>query len=63
LTPNIVNALNKREETEIVAVHNPNRAGKFRNLVDCEIADYLERADFIERLRRRQLGRVRAVFS
>jgi len=32
--------------TDIVAVDNLTRADKFRNLVDCEIADYLDKADF-----------------
>jgi ADP-L-glycero-D-manno-heptose 6-epimerase len=37
-----------RGETDIVAVDNLTRADKFRNLVDCEIADYLDKADFID---------------
>ena len=47
---NIVKALNERGETDIIAVDNLTRADKFRNLVDCEIADYLDKEDFIERL-------------
>ncbi len=39
---NIVKALNERGETGILAVDNLTRADKFRNLVDCEIADFLE---------------------
>jgi ADP-L-glycero-D-manno-heptose 6-epimerase len=57
---NLVHALNRRGETDIVAVDNLSRAEKFRNLVDCEIADYVDKQDFLGRLER--LGRVRAIF-
>ena len=40
---NIVKALNERGESNIIAVDNLTRADKFRNLVDCEIADYLDK--------------------
>ena len=47
---NIVKALNERGVTKIIAVDNLKRAEKFKNLVDCEIADYLDKEGFIERL-------------
>lgn len=47
---NIVKALNERGETNIIAVDNLSKADKFRNLADCEIADYLDKEDFIESL-------------
>ena len=47
---NIVKALNGRGVTRIIAVDNLKRAEKFRNLVDCEIADYLDKEEFVERL-------------
>ncbi|MDR2239918.1 MAG: ADP-glyceromanno-heptose 6-epimerase [Zoogloeaceae bacterium] len=47
---NLVKALNERGVTDIIAVDNLARADKFRNLVDCEIADYLDKRDFIEAL-------------
>jgi ADP-L-glycero-D-manno-heptose 6-epimerase len=47
---NLVKALNDRGETRILAVDNLSRADKFRNLADCEIADYLDKDDFISRL-------------
>ncbi len=47
---NIVKALNERGETNIIAVDNLKKADKFRNLTDCEIADYMDKEDFIERL-------------
>lgn len=47
---NLVKGLNSRGETDIIAVDNMTRADKFRNLVDCEIADYWHKDDFIEAL-------------
>ena len=47
---NIVKALNERGVTKIIAVDNLSKADKFKNLVDCEIADYLDKQDFIERI-------------
>ncbi|MCM8594394.1 ADP-glyceromanno-heptose 6-epimerase [Accumulibacter sp.] len=47
---NIVKALNDRGVTRIIAVDHLTRGDKFRNLVDCEIVDYLDREDFLDRL-------------
>jgi len=47
---NLVKALNGRGETDIIAVDNLTRADKFANLVDCEIADYVDKDDFLARL-------------
>jgi ADP-L-glycero-D-manno-heptose 6-epimerase len=47
---NLVKALNERGETNIIAVDNLKRADKFRNLVDCEIADYLDKEEFLDLL-------------
>ena len=47
---NIVKALNERGITKIIAVDNLSRADKFKNLVACEIADYLDKEAFIEQL-------------
>ena len=47
---NIVKALNERGETDIICVDNLSKADKFRNLVDCEIADYLDKQDFLDLL-------------
>jgi ADP-L-glycero-D-manno-heptose 6-epimerase len=57
---NLVHALNLRGETDIVAVDNLTRADKFRNLVDCEIADYLDKQELLARLGR--MGTIRAIF-
>ena len=43
---NLVRALNARGETNILAVDNLSRSEKFRNLVDCEIDDYLDKDHF-----------------
>ena len=47
---NLVRALNRRGETDILAVDNLSRAEKFHNLVDCEVADYLDKGQLLERL-------------
>lgn len=47
---NIVKALNGRGNVDIVAVDNLARADKFRNLVDCEIAEYCDKDEFLDRL-------------
>ncbi len=47
---NLVHALNARGRTDIVAVDNLERADKFRNLADADIADYLDKREFLERL-------------
>ena len=48
---NLVKALNERGENNIIAVDNLKRADKFRNLTDCDIADYLDKDDFLHHLR------------
>jgi len=47
---NLVKALNARGEADIVAVDNLQRAEKVANIADCEIADYIDKRDFIERI-------------
>jgi ADP-L-glycero-D-manno-heptose 6-epimerase len=47
---NLVRALNERGVTEIIAVDNLTQADKFANLADCEIADYLDKDDFLQEL-------------
>ena len=59
---NLVKALNDQGETDIVAVDNLARADKFRNLTDCELADYLDKAEFVELVRRRAFGKPAVVF-
>jgi ADP-L-glycero-D-manno-heptose 6-epimerase len=60
---NIVRALNERGVDRIIAVDNLSRADKFRNLVDCEIADYLDKGEFLDQLLAGRFdGAVEAVF-
>jgi len=59
---NLVRRLNDRGETDIVVVDNLTRADKFRNLVDCEIADYLDKEDFRSALARGAIARPEVVF-
>lgn len=47
---NLVRALNDRGDRDIIAVDRLDATDKFRNLVDCEIADYLDADEFLARL-------------
>ena len=47
---NLVRALNDRGVSSILAVDNLARADKFLNLADCEIAEYLDKDEFLARL-------------
>lgn len=59
---NLVRALNLRGVTRIIAVDNLSRADKFKNLVDCEIADYLDKEDFINRIQHGHFdGEIKAI--
>lgn len=60
---NLIKALNEIGITNIIAVDDLSFSGKFNNLVDCEINDYLDKQYFIERLRKNQFkGKVENVF-
>lgn len=45
---NVVKGLNDRGITDIIAVDDLTKGDKFANLADCEIADYVDKDDFIE---------------
>lgn len=47
---NIVKALSERGEHEVIAVDDLKEGDKFVNLVDADIADYLDREDFLREL-------------
>ena len=53
---NIVKALNGRGIRDIVAVDNLSKADKFKNLIDCEIAEYVDKKDFLEVVESGELG-------
>jgi len=48
---NIVKGLNQRGRRDILVVDDLKDGTKFLNLVDCEILDYLDKDDFIARVR------------
>jgi ADP-L-glycero-D-manno-heptose 6-epimerase len=57
----LVEGLNRRGITGVIAVDNLAHADKFRNLAAAEIADYVDHAEFIDNLDRFE-GAVAAVF-
>ena len=57
----LVEGLNRRGITKVIAVDNLQHADKFRNLAGCEIADYVDQAEFIDHLERFE-GSVEALF-
>ena len=60
---NIIKALNQRGITDIIAVDNLGKADKFRNLVDCDLADYIDKTDFLQLMHKNALdGAVMALF-
>ncbi|MEG1834456.1 MAG: ADP-glyceromanno-heptose 6-epimerase [Burkholderiaceae bacterium] len=59
---NNVAALNARGERDIIAVDNLGKADKFNNLAECEIADYIDKREFIDLVRSRKLTKPAAVF-
>jgi len=61
---NIVRGLNRQGHTNVVVVDNlGNNSCKFANLVDCEIADFIDKQDFLSMLESGCLrDRVKAVF-
>jgi ADP-L-glycero-D-manno-heptose 6-epimerase len=59
---NLVRALNRSGRTDVVVVDDLSDGRKFVNLVDCEIADYWDRAELVERMARGGLDRPEAIF-
>ncbi len=47
---NLVQALNARGRGDVLVVDNLERGEKFVNLADCDIADYLDKDDFMTRV-------------
>jgi len=48
---NIVKTLNERGHTDVIVVDNLKSGVKFKNIADCEIMDYLDKDDFIQRIK------------
>jgi len=61
---NIVKTLNSQGETDIIVVDNLKNGVKFKNIADCEIADFLDKDDFLERINRGDsfASKVEAIF-
>ena len=59
---NLVRELNARGRDDIVVVDDLSDGRKFSNLVDCRIADYFDKAVFVERLGKGELGKIEAIF-
>lgn len=60
---NLVKALNERGIDNVIAVDNLKKADKFKNLIDCEIADYLDKHEFLDLVQSGQFdGAVEAIF-
>ncbi|WJW75262.1 ADP-glyceromanno-heptose 6-epimerase [Thiohalobacter sp. IOR34] len=60
---NIVKALNESGQDDILVVDNLSNGVKFKNLADLQIRDYMDKQDFIERVRAGAApGPVEAVF-
>ena len=47
---NIVKTLNQQGRTDIIIVDDLSDGTKFRNIVDCDIADYWDKDDFLNRV-------------
>ena len=58
---NLIRGLNHRGYTDILAVDDLTEGDKFRNLVGCEISDYLHKDDFRSRVRQGDLTGVDVV--
>ncbi|KAJ5793950.1 NAD-dependent epimerase/dehydratase [Penicillium paradoxum] len=60
---NIVKELNNRGFTNVVVVDDMTDGSKFRNLVDCKVADYIDATTFREAIRSKSFHhRPRAIF-
>jgi ADP-L-glycero-D-manno-heptose 6-epimerase len=59
---NLVRSLNRTGRTDVVVVDDLSDGRKFVNLVDCEVADYWDRAELAERIAGGGLDRPEAIF-
>jgi ADP-L-glycero-D-manno-heptose 6-epimerase len=59
---NLVEALNKRGIKDVIAVDELKPADKYRNMADLEIADYLDKSEFIDAFAKGKFGKVEAIF-
>lgn len=61
---NLVLGLNQRGYDDILVVDDLTNGVKYKNLVDCRIADYLDKKDFLEKLQQGffHAGNIEAIF-
>ncbi len=60
---NLVKALNEQGRSDILVVDNLENGKKFINLADCDIADYLDKRDFLELVEEGEdLGEIEVIF-
>ncbi|MCK9532293.1 MAG: ADP-glyceromanno-heptose 6-epimerase [Gammaproteobacteria bacterium] len=60
---NIVKTLNERGRTDILVVDDLTDGTKFKNIADCEIQDYLDKDEFLIRVKSGEgFGKVEAIF-
>jgi ADP-L-glycero-D-manno-heptose 6-epimerase len=59
---NLVRELNARGHDDVIVVDDLTDGRKFANLVDCRIADYLDKSELLPRLRGGGLPKIEAVF-
>lgn len=50
---NLVQALNARGERQIIAVDDLSQGNKYRNLADLDIADYVDKTEFVSAFKKR----------
>lgn len=59
---NIVKGLNRRGETDIIAVDNLKKSEKFVNLAENRIIDYFNKLEFIDLIRKGKIAKPEAIF-
>jgi ADP-L-glycero-D-manno-heptose 6-epimerase len=61
---NIVKTLNQQGISDILVVDNLKNGVKFKNIADCEIADYMDKQDFLQRVKNNErfAKQVEAIF-
>jgi ADP-L-glycero-D-manno-heptose 6-epimerase len=59
---NLVRGLNDRGKRDVIVVDDLTDGRKFVNLVGCDIADYFDKNEFLERLKSGALGKIDGIF-
>jgi ADP-L-glycero-D-manno-heptose 6-epimerase len=61
---NLVKGLNEEGHEDILVVDDLTDGHKFKNLIDCQISDYLDKDDFLEQFNEspQQFGKISAIF-